>query len=93
MSAHSDLPLQNSDLVLFVDCSSHKSSDGVSHVSNAVCSEHDVLASGSLPAELVVLTEASQQVKLSPFTLTLAMLLVLFIILVLFGATQVIPEI
>ncbi|XP_041868122.1 uncharacterized protein LOC121656940 [Melanotaenia boesemani] len=61
----SDEPLLNSDLVLFCDGSSSRDPSGKNRVGFAVCNEHQVLLSGSLPshfsaqtAELVALTEA-----------------------------------
>ncbi|XP_041841967.1 uncharacterized protein LOC121640322 [Melanotaenia boesemani] len=61
----SDEPLLNSDLILFCDDSSFRDHSGKNSVGFAVCDEHQVLLSGSLPsqfsaqtAELVALTEA-----------------------------------
>ncbi|XP_029974616.1 uncharacterized protein LOC115408159 isoform X1 [Salarias fasciatus] len=61
----SDSPLPNSDLILYVDGSSSRDVTGRNRVGFAVCSDHDTLVSGSLPAhfsaqtaELVALTEA-----------------------------------
>ncbi|XP_041835321.1 uncharacterized protein LOC121636042 [Melanotaenia boesemani] len=61
----SDEPLLNSDLILFCDGSSFRDHSGKNRVGFAVCDEHQVLFSGSLPsqfsaqtAELVALTEA-----------------------------------
>lgn len=58
-------PLGNSEMVLYVDSSSSRDSGGTNWVGFAVCSDHDILVSGSLPkhfsaqtAQLVALTEA-----------------------------------
>ncbi|KAL3999246.1 mannosyl-glycoprotein endo-beta-N-acetylglucosaminidase [Sarotherodon galilaeus] len=59
-----DVPIENSDIVLYVDGSSSRDSRGTNRVGFAVCSDHATLVSGSLPrhlaqtAELVALTEA-----------------------------------
>lgn len=60
-----DTPLQNPDLILFVDGSASRDSFGSSQVGYAVCTDHSTIESGSLPshyssqaAELVALTRA-----------------------------------
>lgn len=60
-----DVPIKNSDIVLYVDGSSSRDSCGTNRVGFAVCSDHATLVSGSSPrhfsaqtAELVALTEA-----------------------------------
>ncbi|XP_030602551.1 protein NYNRIN-like [Archocentrus centrarchus] len=66
-----DAPLTNSDLVVFVDGSASPNPDtGKNQVGYAVVTEHDILASGSLPshlsaqaAELVALTKACEIAK------------------------------
>ncbi|CAI5689825.1 unnamed protein product [Oreochromis niloticus] len=60
-----DVPIESSDIVLYVDGSSSRDSRGTNRVGFAVCSDHATLVSGSLPrhfsaqtAELLALTEA-----------------------------------
>lgn len=61
----SEVPLTNPDFVFYVDGSASRDSTGKTRVGFAVCSDHEVVLSGSLPchysaqtAELVALTEA-----------------------------------
>lgn len=85
-----DIPIPNSDLVLFVDGSCLRNDAGKLVAGYAVCTQYAVLEAYSLPqarsaqvAELIALTRACilAKIKPQPFILTLSMLLVLFMIL------------
>ena len=93
-----DIPLPNSDLVLYVDGSASRDSTGANRVGYAVVSDSAVLISGSLPhhlsaqaAELFALKEACYLAKGKSVTIhtTHDTRLALFMISVLYGNTEI----